>query len=390
MAITLTTSGVTFADGTTQTVSGSTVGADTGSLVAISSYTDAGTYTWAAQFPTTLTSATASWTSSGASVAASGSNPYTLTCSAGSGVWNQSLYTTTTGTYIQAKPSQTTAYQMIGLTTTPGAGYSNIEYALYFARSGLLQIYESGVNIGSFGTYDTTFIGRVTYDGATIRYYCDPLGMRCIRTVAVTGKTLKAQAAFYDTGAFNSVYFGTLTTNTQAKTALVKVVGAGGGSAGYMESGAAGGYSEKYIDVSAVTTVTVTIGSGGAGVTYYAAAGQGGTSSFGAYASATGGYGANQNYSHTGGHGGVGSGGAVNLYGGGGTGHGNHHSNAAGSKGGASYFGSSHHVRYYHGTQVGSSGAPGAGAAGGNTDATNGTPFGYAGRPGAVIVYAYK
>jgi hypothetical protein len=390
MAITLGSSGITFADGTTQTVSGSSVGADTGSLLAISSYTDSGTYTWAAQFPTTLTSAATSWSSAGASVAATGSNPYTLACSSGAANWSQSLYSTSTGTYIQGQPAQTTAYQMIGLTTTPGASYTSIEYALYFAQSGALQIYESGAYVGAFGTYDTSFIGRVTYDGATIRYYADPLGMRCIRTVAVAGKTLKGIATFYNTGSFVNVYFGTLTTNTQAKTALVKVVGAGGGSAGYMESGAAGGYSEKYIDVSAVTTVTVTVGGGGAGVTYYAAAGQGGTSSFGSYATATGGYGSNQNYSHTGGHGGVGSGGAVNLYGGGGTGHGNYHSNAAGSKGGASYFGSSHHVRYYYGTQSGASGAPGAGAAGGNTDGTNGTPFGYAGRPGAVIVYAYK
>lgn len=78
----------------------------------------------------------------------------------------------------------------------------------------------------------------------------------------------------------------------------VTVVG-GGGSGGNSDQGdystsggAAGGGSQMFIDVSGVASVSVTIGAGGAGVGPSAAIGNaGGTSSFGAYCSATGGAG---------------------------------------------------------------------------------------------------
>ena len=61
------------------------------------------------------------------------------------------------------------------------------------------------------------------------------------------------------------------------------------------------------------TTVSVTIGGGGDGRNYHQGCGDGGTSSFGSYVSASGGYGANRNWGHSGGHGGIGSGGAMNY-----------------------------------------------------------------------------
>ena len=100
---------------------------------------------------------------------------------------------------------------------------------------------------------------------------------------------------------------GTWTKPSWCKKVLVKVVGGGGGSAGYSESGGAGGYAEEIIDVTGVSSVSVTVGGGGGGVAYYNSAGDGGTSSFGSYCSASGGYGANRNLSHTDGHGGAGS-----------------------------------------------------------------------------------
>lgn len=184
--------------------------------------------------------------------------------------------------------------------------------------------------------------------------------------------------------------------NPGARYVIVKIIGGGGGSVSYCESGGAGGYAEGLYNVTGVSSVGVTIGGGGGGTGYYSAAGNGGTSSFGGYISASGGYGANQNYSHSGGHGGTGSGGQLNLNGGAGSGHVNGCATHSGGKGGQGYFGGScGHVRN-HGN-LGNSitgklahGAPGSGSPGNVTDGSNYHNHGSNGEAGLVVVYAYK
>ena len=388
MAVTLTSTGIQFANGVVQTSAVSPGGTtDLGTLLAVSSYNTNGTYTWTPSQPTT-TPATATWNLSGTNLSVSGSSPYTITDSSATQDWAGSMYTTESGVnvFAQASPAQTNLWWMIGLTRTPGTSYTAIEYALYFDADGTLKVYESGSYIGTFGSYNTSFVGRVTYDGSYIRYYADIAGTRPIRVVAVSGLTgLKMQASAYGGGSINNVYFGSC-TQTQATTAVVKLVGGGGGAAGYTESGGAGGYSEARIDTSAVTTVTVTVGAAGTAVGYYAAAGDGGTSSFGAYCSATGGYGSNRNYNHSGGAGGTGSGGNVNLQGGGGQGH----TNSIGAhqgRGGGSYFGGGASWNRSTNTGITGTGAPGAGGPGSNSDAG---ATGAAGGIGMVVVYTYK
>ena len=197
--------------------------------------------------------------------------------------------------------------------------------------------------------------------------------------------------------AFTSAGTATWTKPAGCKSVVVKLVGAGGGAAGYCESGGAGGYAEGQFDVSDVSTVTVTVGAGGTSVAYYAAAGGGGTSSFGSYCSATGGGGSNSYSQHSGGYGGVGSGGAINLLGGGGNGHVNSVGSWSGGRGGQSYFGGSAGFIRNHGNLSGSylgkngNGSPGAGGPGSQTDgATAGGQIGGYGENGIVIVYAYK
>ena len=74
----------------------------------------------------------------------------------------------------------------------------------------------------------------------------------------------------------------------------VRMVGGGGGGGGHGECGGAGGYVEKSIhDLTGVNSVAVTIGGGGNHTHYHHNAGNGGTSSFGSYCSATGGSGSN-------------------------------------------------------------------------------------------------
>lgn len=199
-----------------------------------------------------------------------------------------------------------------------------------------------------------------------------------------------AKSDSYDYGQLISITTftstGTYTAPAGCRKILVKVTGAGGGSAGHFESGGAGGYVERLIDpYTAGTATTVTIGGGGGGVGYYAAAGTGGTSSFGSYCSATGGYGANTQYGHTGGSGGVGSGGPIVFNGGGGHGHGNGWG-AFGPRGVPSYWGGGFGTRHSGGEQIGH-GAPGAGASSGTTG--NGGS-GKTASSGMVVVYAYS
>ncbi|MEF4999822.1 phage tail protein [Escherichia coli] len=129
-------------------------------------------------------------------------------------------------------------------------------------------------------------------------------------------------------GAQNCVVFdkaGVSTWNVpdivkKGRRVRVKVIG-GGGSGGYPAinttnpsgggGGGGGGVSESVIDLTGISTVTITVGSGGTGQNTSASNGrQGGTSSFGTYLSATGGDGGGQ---ISGGAGGEGIGGQINT-----------------------------------------------------------------------------
>lgn len=178
----------------------------------------------------------------------------------------------------------------------------------------------------------------------------------------------------------------TWTKPTGCKTIRVICVGGGGGACGHGESGGAGGFAEKWINVESITSVSVTVGGRGGGSGYHSGSGDGGTSSFGSYVSAAGGYGANRNWSHSGGHGGTGHGGDINLYGGGGSGHDNR-----GGKGGMSYFGGSKFPGWGNNSysHTGEDHYAARGAGGSSCHSTH-SSRGSHGAAGAVIVYCYK
>jgi hypothetical protein len=202
--------------------------------------------------------------------------------------------------------------------------------------------------------------------------------------------SIQATGYAYDKGSPVSITTftssGTYTVPSNCTNILVQLVGGGGGSAGYCESGGAGGFAEGVYSVAPSATYTVTIGGGGGGVGYYGGGGAGGTTSFGSLISATGGYGANNNYSHGGGHGGIGSGGQINLYGGTGTGHGNSANHAQPNGGGGSFFGGpGGKTRSNDGANYGP--AYGSGAPGSITDIGS---TGCAAPAGVCVVFAYK
>ena len=168
----------------------------------------------------------------------------------------------------------------------------------------------------------------------------------------------------------------------------VQLVGAGGGGSGYVESGGAGGYSEKYIDVTHTDSVVIVVGTGGSATHYYGNSGDGSMSQFGTHLLATGGYGANRNSQHEGGRGGLGVGGDINLYGGKGSGHGSGNSHWGSNTGGRSYFGGGNGRRHSNNTDnTGEQlAAPGTGGCGGIGDSSN---TGSQGRHGIVIVHEF-
>ena len=182
------------------------------------------------------------------------------------------------------------------------------------------------------------------------------------------------------------VFTSGATWNCPANVRYIRIqcVGGGGGGSGHGESGGGGGYSERILNVTGISSVSVSIGGDVGGAFYASAGGNGNGVSFGPYCSAGGGYGANQNNQHSGGLGGVGSGGNLNIYGGGGA---NHHQESG--IGGASFWGGSvagghpQGGNFSHNHQ--SHSAPGSGGAGAYFHGH----YGSNGKSGMIVVYMY-
>ncbi|WP_026883065.1 phage tail spike protein [Clostridium akagii] len=77
------------------------------------------------------------------------------------------------GKYIEETISTTSSYHMIGLShTNPDANYINIQYAWYTSSSSNdLQVYESGTNKGTFGTWAVGDVLRISMENNNILYY---------------------------------------------------------------------------------------------------------------------------------------------------------------------------------------------------------------------------
>lgn len=219
------------------------------------------------------------------------------------------------------------------------------------------------------------------------------------RLPAVDGSQLTNVTPAPPNGAFRTKQIFTVsgTWTKPAGCVRVKVTCTGGGGSGSgvtadMDTcggGGAGGTVIAYFEASSLAaTVAVTVGYGGPN-SMTSPGNDGGTSSFGAYCSASGGSaggtGGGTNTRRTGGVGGVGSGGVINMRGG----PGSAGVNATGSKipglGGNSYFGggASHG---YNDPGTGQSGQHGGGGSGALRTGSSGNTAGGAGGDGIVIV----
>lgn len=175
---------------------------------------------------------------------------------------------------------------------------------------------------------------------------------------------------------------GTWTKPSGVRFVHVQILAGGGGGSGHGESGAAGGYSERIVDVTGVSSVSVSIGGGGGGTYYSSAGGNGGGSSFGPYVSAGGGHGANRHNQHNGGVSGAGSGGNLNLH----QGCGGGHEQRSSGMGGGTYFGGPGPAGHPQGGNFAhnhqSHSAPGTGGTSGYFSGHRGAD----GRPGLCVI----
>jgi hypothetical protein len=272
--------------------------------------------------------------------------------------------------------------------------------------SGSVSITGGSISVTNHGTTTPNTVGTssLRVGGGTVSQISNDTNMNqsgytnnATNSYAVTQNAAKTYHDNTLKGRLKNIYTftssGTYTkSGTDVNQIHVVCVGAGGGGTSYNIGGGAGGYSETVLAASGITSVSVTIGTGTSGAPYYANIGAGGTTSFGSYLSASGGYGADANYGHASGHGGYGYGGILNSNGGTNGGHSNNdqsNSNSAyDAAGGAGYFGNG--APTYHAAQK-NTGAPIPYGAGGSTVASshNGQG-GFSGGNGICIVYEYR
>lgn len=119
--------------------------------------------------------------------------------------WDSDVYSLqgyTNGAFASFRPvDNSTSLFMVGLSTNPtlDSSYTSLNYAIFCtgtAGSGLLNIYESGVQIGtSWGAYAAGDDLSIIYDGAFVRYLQN--GTLLHQSVAPPNLTLYLDSSFY-------------------------------------------------------------------------------------------------------------------------------------------------------------------------------------------------
>ncbi|MCA6384615.1 MAG: hypothetical protein IM620_14160, partial [Cytophagales bacterium] len=86
----------------------------------------------------------------------------------GAASWN----TVSDNGYFQFTATETNTLRMAGLSTTnTDANYTTIQYAFYLLNNGTVRIFQSGVDIGAFGTYATNDIFKIAVEANVVKYY---------------------------------------------------------------------------------------------------------------------------------------------------------------------------------------------------------------------------
>jgi hypothetical protein len=137
------------------------------------------------------------------------------------------------GAFCSARANQTNTLHMIGLATSQVNGnmtftFAGISYAWYF-NVGTLQIYESGTQIASYGTYTTSTVVSITFDGTNIIYWKDGVSQRTVaRSVGVP--LYFGYAGLTAGASVNSVQFDAFGSTTYAGRNIVATTGSFSGT----------------------------------------------------------------------------------------------------------------------------------------------------------------
>ena len=139
----------------------------------------------------------------------------TFTKTAVTSAWDSQAYSTigySNNMFAEAKANQTSAAIMFGLNSDPllNANFTSLDYAWYFAGGGILQIWESNMEIpGNLGTYTISTKLRIEYDGKTVTYFKDGIAVRSVN-VPTPNATYYFDSSFFSNGASINTNYGTL------------------------------------------------------------------------------------------------------------------------------------------------------------------------------------
>lgn len=176
---------------------------------------------------------------------ATGANAVTHDSSAqkigGTSAWDSAVYSINAyaTAHIQGKANPASAGVMLGVTQTPppisgNSSYTSLKCAWFSTPTGFWQIYEGATYIGQYNAATVSDVAAIIYDGTTITYLMNGVG---IRSVSAAGISLYGMVAFYAPGAgVNNLVFGpgasvetiaTATLETNAATSVVNAAVAG-------------------------------------------------------------------------------------------------------------------------------------------------------------------
>ena len=120
----------------------------------------------------------------------------------------------TGGAYVSAITPSTGYHLMFGLNSDPitDNGYSSIDYAVY-VNVGTITVYESGTQIGSYGSYSVGDVLAVTYDGVNVRYLKNGTVYRTVAATIIV--PLFFDSSFYEVGSsLTNIQFGPMSNNS--------------------------------------------------------------------------------------------------------------------------------------------------------------------------------
>lgn len=133
----------------------------------------------------------------------------------GAVLWDSDAYSPESyadGVFVSFQASQTNASFMVGLNSDPttDSSFTSLDYAWFVRNDGTLEVRENGVSIANYGAYTINTTIGIKYDGATVFYTKDGVG---VRSVIAPDLTLFVDSSFNAPGAAcRNLKYGPLTT----------------------------------------------------------------------------------------------------------------------------------------------------------------------------------